>query len=610
MGCRLTFLRALACSLLFGMTLFAGCGGGSADDSMPPPPTMTLNIDPSSIDIQQDGNLFTGAILNIANAPGPVTVTVTGLPSGITAEYESAIQTLSVAGGKNVPAGSYVATVTATSGTQTASQELTVVNDVVAVVHPTVDTTLGVDGKFSLFISTSFQIGAWTSDYFGSGAQATERETTLNQLGAQHIRVQVVDGAVPMIAHTGLASDWNFTLIDTTLQPVLASADHSPELQIGTAPEWMCLSNGQLDLANHLDDFAAFMANMVRYYNKGGFDYGGRHFQSPSTTPVIWWGVFNEFNLNGLSANDYVRLYNAVVPLMRAVDPMIKLSALELSDFGLGSGDGGDPMQFMPEFVAGATAPVDVISTHFYSSCNQRDTDAQLMNTVPEFATSVRYFYEAMKSNPVYANTPVWVTENNVNADWSNNGRSQCNPSQAFVTDERGTSAFFAGWRPYVFSQLGKAGNQALYHWAYTSDQQYGEVDGNGNNYLSYWVDKTLADVYPATQVSLSPEILTTDSTEASTVEVLSTKAADGTIVVMVANYAVNGAADNNGAGPPRTVVVELDYAPNFSRATLLTIDSSTNTANGPRPVPVVANNWRRPITLNGYGVAFLTLKP
>jgi hypothetical protein len=141
----------------------------------------------------------------------------------------------------------------------------------------------------------------------------------------------------------------------------------------------------------------------------------------------------------------------------------LRVSALELSDFGLGTGDSGDPMVSLPESIAGATAPVDVVSTHFYSPCNQKDTDAQLMSTVPQFVANVEYFYRAMKVNPAFANTPVWVTENNVNADWSNNGMSQCNPGQVFVTDKGGTSAFFAAWRPYVISQLGKAGNQAFY---------------------------------------------------------------------------------------------------------------------------------------------------
>ncbi len=41
------------------------------------------------------------------------------------------------------------------------------------------------------------------------------------------------------------------------------------------------------------------------------------------------------------------------------------------------------------------------------------------------------------------ANVPIWVTENNVNADYDNgNGMSNCIPGQKFVLDPRGTSAF------------------------------------------------------------------------------------------------------------------------------------------------------------------------
>ncbi len=575
---------------------------------------MTLSLPVSSIDLQQDGNLNVLVPLTITNAPGSVTVSVTGIPAGITAQFDPTSVSVSFAGGVTTPAGTYAATVTANSGNQTASAGITIVNDVVAVVNPSVDTALGVNGNLQQFMSTSFQIGSWTTNYFGTGTQATQRETTLNQLGPQHIRVQVVDGAVPMVADAGVAADWNFSLIDTTLQPVLASADFSPELQIGTAPAWMCFSNGQLDVADHVNDFAAFMANMVRYYNKGGFNYSGVHFQSPSNTPIVWWGIFNEFNGNGLTAGDYVTLYNAVVPAMLAVDPTIKLSAFEFSDYGLGTGDGGDPMQFFPAFVSGANAPVNIVSTHFYSTCNQSDTDATLMNTIPQFVANVQYFYQELKTSPTLANVPVWVTENNVNADFSNgNGMSTCNPGQVFVTDKRGTSAFFAAWRPYVFSQLGKAGNQALYHWNYTGDQQYGEVDDNGNPYLSYWVDKTLEAIYPSTAVSPGPQILTTDATDTSTVETLATKNANGVVTVMVVNRAVNAPGDNNGTGAPRTVVVETSglgtAASAFSSASLLTIDSSTNIATGPTAVSI-SPDWRQPITIPGYGVAFLTLTP
>jgi hypothetical protein len=557
--------------------------------------------------------------VTISGASGTATVSVSGLPSGLTAQFAASgagpSGTLTLTGGPTASSGTYAATVTAALAGKTATSSLSVVSAAVAKVGTSTDTTLGVNGVLRQFMATSFQIGGWTTSYFGSGAQATARETTLDQLGPQHIRIQVVTGAVPMVGNTGTASDWNFSLLDTTLQPVLLTADHSPELQIGVAPTWMCDANGHLDVTNHLNDFAVFSANMVRYYNKGGFDVNGTHFQSPGAYPIQWWGIFNEFNGNGLSAADYVKLYNAVVPAMLAVDPTIKLSAFEFSDYGLGSGDGGDPMQFLPAFLAPANAggvntQVDIISTHFYSTCNQKDTDADLFNQIPQFVANVDYFYKELKTRSDLANVPVWVTENNVNADYDNNGMSACNSGQAFVDDHRGTSAYFAAWRPYVFSQLGKAGNQALYHWDYEADQQYGEVDGSsGNTYLSYWVDKTLAATYPSTTAAPGPEILQLNSTDTSTIETLATKNSDGSVVVMVADRAVASPTDNNGAGAPRTVVVDLSSLNSFSAASLLTIDATTSIANGPAAV-AIAPAARIGVTLNGYGVAFLRLTP
>jgi hypothetical protein len=102
---------------------------------------------------------------------------------------------------------------------------------------------------------------------------------------------------------------------------------------------------------------------------------------------------------------------------------------------------------------------VGIVSTHLYSTCDQTDTDATVMKTVPGFAANVSYIVKELESRADLANVPVWVTENNVNADWENSsGMSDCNPGQKFVDDHRGTSAFFAAWRPYVFSQLGKVG--------------------------------------------------------------------------------------------------------------------------------------------------------
>jgi len=417
-----------------------------------------------------------------------------------------------------------------------------------------------------------------------------------------------------MQTNTGTASDWNFSKLDAIVQPVLGVTNHSPEFQIAVAPPWMLNASAQFDITNHLNDFVEYSQNLVRYYNKGGFTWGGTLFKSPSPYKITWWGIFNEYNINGLTAAEYVQLYNAVVPAMLQVDPTIEFSALEFADFGLGTGDSGDPEQFLPTFVAaanagGVSAQVNIVSTHFYSSCDQTDTDATIFATIPGFVDNVNYFYQELQTRPDLASVPVWVTENNVNADYANaNGYSTCNPTQKFVLDQRGTSAFFAAWRPYVFSQLGKAGNQALYHWDYDADQQYGEVDYNtGNKYLSYWVDYWLGQFYP--QSPSAPDILGLSVTETATVEILATKNSDGSGLVMVANRAVVSSTDNNGTGDARSVVIDVSALGNFSSASQLNIGATSNTTNGPQPSSITPAP-RLTVTLPGYGVSFLLLKP
>ncbi|MGD0912834.1 MAG: hypothetical protein ABR928_13120 [Terracidiphilus sp.] len=592
----------------------AGCGGSAIST---PPVTLTASLAASSLVVPQDGTPATNPItLNVAT--GSASFQVNGLPGGITmqdsAGSSAGVYNLTFVGSASAPAGSYTATVQVTEGSQTATANFTLVSAVVAKVGSGIDTTMGVNGVLQQFMSTSFQVAEWDGDYFG-GLNATALESQMSALEPQHIRMQIVSQGMAMSTDTGTASDWNFSIMDQTVQPVLASADHSPEFQIATAPAWMCYSNGQLDVTDHVNDFAAYAANLVRYYNKGGFDWGGVHFQSPGSDPITWWGIFNEPNGNGITAQQYVTIYNAVVPAMLAVDPTIKFSAIEFSDYGLGTGDGGDPMTWLPTLFApaasgGLSSPVNIVSTHFYSSCNQSDTDATVMSTVPGFAQNVSYFYQELQTNPTLANVPVWVTENNVNADYEGaNGMSTCNPGQVFVDDHRGTSAFFAAWRPYVFSQLGKVGNQALYHWAYDGDQQYGEVDSSGNTYLSYWVDQALATIYPSTPTSEGPNILELTATDTTTVETLATQNSDGSVTVMVDDHAVASPTDNNGSGAARTVIVDISSLGTFSSASELSINASSSATASPAPVSVTPAA-RMTIQMSGYGVTWLQLKP
>ena len=473
-----------------------------------------------------------------------------------------------------------------------------------------IDTSVGVTGRLQLAMSTSFQVASYNDSFFSGAPNAT---TALTALYPWRSRAQVISDGIPLTA----PDTWNFTTLNTQLTPLQESADHSPEFQIGTAPAYMSDASGHI-LPASIPDFAQMSANLVRYYNTGGFTDSGSHYQSPAPYPVTFWGIFNEPDYNGVPTAEYVTLYNTVVPQMAQADPSIKFVAVEL---------GGAATSYLPTFVAGVTAQVDVVAKHFYSTCNQKDLDQSLFATIPNFATQVQGIYANLAVNPALANVPVWITENNVNADYDKgNGFSACNVPLKFVLDTRGTSPFFAAWRSLVFEQLGQAGAQALYHWAFGTDQQYGEVNSSGTPFFSYWVDYYLSHWFPSPP---GQDILQTTTTGCCTVDaahgwegsgglVLDTQTmaarnVDGSVVILMSNYALQPPQtgntynfDNNGPGTPRTFALNLSALGTFASAPLVTLNASTP-AGGPVPqtLPPAA---QMQVTLPGYGAALLRL--
>jgi len=447
-------------------------------------------------------------------------------------------------------------------------------------------------GSLDLAMSTSFQPAEWDYTVFQSFPNAT---VPLTNMGPEHIRIQAVSQAVPQKT----ASTWDFTMLDAVMNPVFSSADHSPEFQIAVAPSFMDDSSGHLLPAN-FQAFADYSAQLVRYYNTGGFTAADGAHASSAGYPITYWGIFNEPNINGLTSAQYTSLYNTTVPAMQAVDPTSKFVAVELSDFG------NQNTTFIPPFIAGVTAQVDVMATHFYSTCNQKDTDSQLFSTIPDFANRVSYLYSEMQLNSALVNVPVWITENNVNADYNKgNNISACNGT-AFTIDARGSSGYFAAWRPYMFSRMGKAGAKALYNWVFIGDVQYGELnDQNGNPRLSYWVDYWLQHYFPSPP---GADILQSSTTDDSKIEALAVRNPDGSVVVMVANHALAAANDNNGTGAQVIVSVDVSKLGTFSSAKLLTIDANTNLTNGPTESAATLASTMT-IDFAGYGVAFLSLK-
>jgi hypothetical protein len=456
---------------------------------------------------------------------------------------------------------------------------------------------------FDVAMSTSFQPAEWDYTFFQTSSAS--KETTLGNLQPHHIRLQGISEGVPQGIANSTSTNWDFAKLDGITQPVLEVGDHSPEFQIAKAPPFMYVNDDSSNTFSDLtfQQFAGYAKNLVQYYDTGGFtDSGGAHHVSPAYPgeKITWWGIYNEPSINNnLNATEYTDMYNAVVPAMQSVDPSLKFVALELCC---------SSESWVQTFAAGlnANVPVDAVATHYYSSCNQKDTDDEVFATVPTFVSSIQTIYGYMAANAMLANVPVWITENNVNADFDKGGGiSACNGT-TFVTDKRGSSAFFAAWRPYVFSQVGQAGARALYHWDFDADAQFGEVDfATGNTQLSYWVDYWLAQMFPSGSGQQSLQSTNSDSTDIEVLPVIDT---DGSVVIMISNHAVASPNDNNGAGVAAKITLDVSSLGSFTSASEVMIDASTSPTTGPAATSISAQS---PITVNfsGYGVALLKLQ-
>ncbi len=83
----------------------------------------------------------------------------------------------------------------------------------------------------------------------------------------------------------------------------------------------------------------------------------------------------------------------------------------------------------------------------------------------------------------------------------------------------------------------------------------------------------------------------------------------DGSAVIMISNHAVASASDNNGDGLTANVSVDVSALGPFTTASLFTIDSTTSAINGPGPAASISPSSPIKVTVDGYGVAFLSLK-
>lgn len=516
---------------------------------------------------------------------------------------------------------------------------------VAAAVGPQPAADAGVNGRLQEAISTSFQPADWQEGFFTSSSQ---NENRLEKLGAKNVLIQLLNGgAIPLLQYSTDPGQqqWDFTALDAIVQPVLQAGGQAM-LQIKAPPPFLTNAMGSLDV----NAFAAYCANLVHYYNDpNGFPWGaGNIAKSPSGIPIRWWSILSDFNegvdvLGIPSAAYYGSIYH------QAAQSMLSASAtpIQLVGFEFSYSDthnGGDPtVQVQPfldaldggQFDGDIPTPISALAFHFFGTTHHMQPDLDIFGAANDFATKLTQ----LPSTGI----PVWVTENNVQADVpTKTDMSMNDPSNQFVNDPRGTDAFFTAWRPYVFSKLGKVGVQALYHWGFTAgqcptlpdggvpdpcavapadggpvdlDTQNAEVDFvSGTPFVSYWVDYYLGQWFPP---SPGQKILTLDVSDSS-IEALATQDDQGSVRVMVVDIQTeppDGGVIVDGHGDPLTVVVDIPAAlGTFSTLTEVHIDATTDRVAGPSvttATPVTTSgSTKRVVNLPGYGVAFLRFSP
>ncbi|MFZ1113619.1 MAG: hypothetical protein WAN33_14255 [Candidatus Acidiferrales bacterium] len=120
----------LAClgALVLPLVVTSGCGGGSQANNAPLSPSFTISASPSSISIPANTNAQVGLTLTPENGfSGTVTVSLSGLPSGVTVSPTSPFTlptsgvTLTLTAGASVADGNYPLTFQATSGSLSSS---------------------------------------------------------------------------------------------------------------------------------------------------------------------------------------------------------------------------------------------------------------------------------------------------------------------------------------------------------------------------------------------------------------------------------------------------------------------------------------------------------
>jgi hypothetical protein len=418
-------------------------------------------------------------------------------------------------------------------------------------------------------------------------------------------------------------NQWSFASLDALVNNVFAAGEQ-PLMNIKFAPDWQwtCTSpqTGQTGSVRDttFQQYAQYMARLVSYYNKGSVTTEtGTVITNPAGTShaITYWEPWNEPDLNNetpcapstgvaLTPTQYVTMWNAVTAAMLQVDPTLKFvgPATAGAQFGSSTTTGND---YVDQLMAGAVTKPAAISFHGYGYWDNTVSDKWIFdgdNSDPVSSccggvTDLTHGITSIRSK--YPDTPVWLTEVNVNADWGNDSY------------KRPWSEFAAAWWATAFQQTAPLGVGVIHEYDIADSPQFGMIDDQtGDRRISYYVFQLLDQAFPAGSTMLSSS--STDSGILS----LAARKPDGTVSVMVidrkvASDTVRSSCGAGGVATPVTVSLSGIQATSVTLQQLDKTNVNCSTAAATPPT-VQTVSPSQSVTLNfpGYGVAVLSITP
>ena len=151
---------------------------------------------------------------------------------------------------------------------------------------------------------------------------------------------------------TATETFWDFTLPDSTMAAFMeATKGHSVVINFSTTPAWMWKTDRVVEYPDDpyqvswnynqgaqlkdttMKELAGYYGRLISWYTKGGFtDELGKYHRSGHYYKIPYWEVLNEPDLeHNISAQQYTKMYDAIVGEMKKVSPETKFIGMSLA---------------------------------------------------------------------------------------------------------------------------------------------------------------------------------------------------------------------------------------------------------------------------------------